>query len=277
MQIFGLDFTSAPGPRKPITCAACELNGNLLQVHDSLKIVSFTAFEAFLRQAGPWLAALDFPFGLPRKLLSNLGWPMLWEGYIQHISSMDKTTFEQTLLHYRESRTPGDKQHLRATDRHAGAISPMMLHRVPVGKMFFQGAPRLLASGASILPCRPTKDSRIVVEGYPALVARALIGKRSYKSDERNKQTPDKENARRDIVAGLLLPELFAHYGIAIEISEAMINTLIQDHMGDNLDALLCAVQAAWAYTQRHNGYGIPSQCDKDEGWIVDPYMVIKA
>jgi hypothetical protein len=276
MQIFGLDFTSVPGPRKPITCAACELKGNLLQVHDSLKITSFNAFEAFLRQPGPWLAALDFPFGLPRKLLSNLGWPMSWEGYIQHVSSMDKTTFEQTLFDYRESRPTGDKQHLRATDRYAGAISPMMLHRVPVGKMFFQGAPRLLASGASILPCRPTNDSRIVVEGYPALIVRILIGKRSYKSDERSKQTPDKELARRDIVAGLRSPELFAHYGVIIELSEAMTNALIQDPMGDKLDALLCAVQAAWAYMQRHKGYGIPSQCDKDEGWIVDPRTVAR-
>src|SRR5712691_823179 len=104
MQIFGLDFTSSPGPRKPITCAACQLEGNLLQVHESLKIDSFTAFEVFLCQAGPWLAALDFPFGLPRKLLFNLGWPETWEGYIQRISSMGKTKFEQTLFDYQASR-----------------------------------------------------------------------------------------------------------------------------------------------------------------------------
>jgi Protein of unknown function (DUF429) len=273
MQIFGLDFTSVPGPRKPITCAACTLQDNLLQVHDCLKINSFSAFEAFLHQPGPWLAALDFPFGLPGKLLSNLGWPETWEGYIQRISSMDKLVFEQTLFDYRESRPTGDKLHMRATDKHAGAISPMMLHRVPVGKMFFQGAPRLLASGASILPCYPTIDSRIVVEGYPALVARTLIGKQSYKSDERSKQTPDKEDARRNIVSGLLSSELFAHYGVTIEVPGAMTDILIQDPMADNLDALLCAIQAAWAYLQRDHGYGIPSQCDKDEGWIVDPLL----
>ncbi|MFL5655604.1 MAG: hypothetical protein ACJ8CB_15685 [Ktedonobacteraceae bacterium] len=38
---------------------------------------------------------------------------------------------------------------------------------------------------------------------------------------------------------------------------------------GDDLDALLCAVQAAWVYTQRDNGYGVPAQCERDEGWIV--------
>jgi hypothetical protein len=39
--------------------------------------------------------------------------------------------------------------------------------------------------------------------------------------------------------------------------------------MGDMLDALLCAVQAARAYLGRDEGYGIPMECDRDEGWIV--------
>ena len=45
--------------------------------------------------------------------------------------------------------------------------------------------------------------------------------------------------------------------------------------MGDNLDALLCALQAAWAYTQRKNGYGIPSKSHRGEGWIVDPGLLM--
>src|SRR5207244_11419761 len=40
MKIFGLDFTSAPRSKKPITCAVCELHDNLLQVKYSLKINS---------------------------------------------------------------------------------------------------------------------------------------------------------------------------------------------------------------------------------------------
>ncbi len=39
------------------------------------------------------------------------------------------------------------------------------------------------------------------------------------------------------------------------------------------LDALLCALQAAWAYTQRERGYGISSACDPLEGCIVDPQL----
>jgi hypothetical protein len=271
MKIFGLDFTSAPGSKKPITAAVCDLNDELLRVNEILRLDSFTAFESFLQLPGPWVAALDFPFGLPQKLLSNLGWPETWQGYIHLLSLMGKTQFEQTLIDYRESRPIGDKHHLRTTDRYAGACSPMMLQRVPVGKMFFQGAPRLLAAGVSILPCHPTNDSRIVVEGYPALVVRKLIGKRSYKNDERSKQTLDKEHARREIIRGLLSPGLSTRYGVTIELPDMLAETCIQDSMADNIDALLCTLQAAWAYSQRTNGYGIPLQCNKVEGWIVDP------
>jgi hypothetical protein len=68
--------------------------------------------------------------------------------------------------------------------------------------------------------------------------------------------------------------ELLANYGITLEVSDAMANAFILDPSGDPLDALLCAIQAGWSYIRRDNGYGIPAQCDKDEGWIVDPLMM---
>jgi len=272
MNIFGIDFTSAPSRKKPITCAACDLQERLLTVNDCLKFPNFDEFDAFLHSDGPWVAALDFPFGQPRKLVSNLGWPQTWEGYVQAVSSLGKTLFENTLTRYQSSRSAGDKQHLRVTDAQAGARSPMMLHRVPVGKMFFQGATRLLASDVSVLPCCPTSDSRIVVEGYPALVARRWIGKRSYKSDEQSKQTADKLIARQHIICKLRSPELLFNYGITLELPDDSTDIFIQDPTGDSLDALLCAIQAAWVYSQRDHNFGIPLNCNKDEGWIVDPY-----
>jgi len=273
MRIFGLDFTSSPARRKPITCAVCEQQGRLLRVQEILSLVSFQDFEAFLHSDGPWLAALDFPFGQPRKLLANLDWPGNWEGYMSIIASMTKKQFEETLTCYRKGRPAGDKQHLRVTDALAGARSPMMLHRVPVGKMFFEGATRLLKSDVSILPCRPADDDRIVVESYPALVARRLIGKWSYKSDERGKQTIDKEKARKEIVSGLYSEELVNGYGLRVELTNEMAEMLIKDAMGDTLDAVLCAAQAGWAFLQRDRGYGIPQGCDRVEGWIVDPFI----
>jgi hypothetical protein len=270
MRIYGLDFTSSPSRRKPITSAFCDLRDTVLSVKSCLTMPSFGEFEAFLRSDGPWLAALDFPFGQPRKLIANLGWPQSWPGYMGVVASMSKDEFEGTLQAYRASRPAGDKLHLRITDQLAGAISPMMLHRVPVGKMFLQGATRLFNSPVSILPCRPTTDNRIVVEGYPALVARKLVGKRSYKSDVRGQQTIDREMARQEIVQGLISKRLVEWYGLSVVMSDEMMETLVKDAMGDALDAVLCAVQAGWAYLERESGYGIPVECDKDEGWIVD-------
>jgi hypothetical protein len=269
MRIYGLDFTSSPTRRKPITCAYCELRGSVLTVKDCLTMSSFAEFEAFLESDGPWLAALDFPFGLPRKLIANLGWPQNWQGYMRIIASMSKTEFEETLHSYRAARSPGDKLHLRFTDQLAGAISPMMLHRVPVGKMFFQGTTRLFNSPISILPCRPTSDTRIAVEGYPALLARKFIGKRSYKSDMRGQQTIDKAMARREIVKGLRSARLQEWYGFSVEMPDPLEEMLVRDAMGDMLDAVLCAVQAGWAYMEREKRYRVPEECDKDEGWIV--------
>jgi hypothetical protein len=270
MLVFGLDFTSAPTRRKPITCACCTLHSTLLTVEQCLALSSFEQFEAFLRQDGPWIAALDFPFGQPRKLLAQLGWPERWEEYVQLVAALGKSAFEQTLIRYRSGRPAGDKLHLRATDALTGARSPMMLERIPVGKMFFAGATRLLSSPVSILPCRPTADHRIVVEGYPALAARRWLGRRSYKSDERQKQTPDQLEARGQIVAALRSDDLSAVYGLKLILPAEVPTQLIADATGDTLDALLCAIQAAWAYSQRPNNYGIPPGHEL-EGWIVDP------
>ena len=47
---------------------------------------------------------------------------------------------------------------------------------------------------------------------------------------------------------------------------------MIDDGSADRLDAVLCAVEAAWAL-RRHDGghprYGLPDAIDPLEGWIV--------
>lgn len=138
MRIYGLDFTSAPRPSKPITCSVCDLKRTALRILDFCQMISFEEFDAFLNNQGPWVAGIDFPFGQPRKLVENLGWPNSWESCVGLIASMSKNTFEKTLNDYRTTRQAGDKQHLREVDRKAKSRSPMMLYGVPVAKMFFQ-------------------------------------------------------------------------------------------------------------------------------------------
>jgi hypothetical protein len=60
---------------------------------------------------------------------------------------------------------------------------------------------------------------------------------------------------------------VYGLYGFAIEAPIA----LCDDPLGDHLDALLCAVEAAWAWQNRAHGFGVPTDLDPLEGWIADP------
>jgi len=114
----------------------------------------------------------------------------------------------------------------------------------------------------------------VAVEAYPAVVARRFLGKRSYKSDERKRQTPLRRTAREDLIAGLESPALVEAYGFVVGMDEPWRGELVRDPKADVLDSVLCAVQAAWAYTKKDEGWGIPEECDRDEGWIVDPQLL---
>lgn len=62
-----------------------------------------------------------------------------------------------------------------------------------------------------------------------------------------------------------------ARYGFSLRADNDLCADCIGDDSGDLLDSLLCTVQAAWAYSRRDYGFGIPRECDTLEGWIVDP------
>lgn len=272
MKVHGIDFTSAPSHRKPITCVDCTLENGFLHLNDLKNLETFDQFDEFLANGTEWIAGIDFPFGQPRKLICNLGWPLSWDGYVGKIDEMDEQKFVDTMKEYRQPRPKGDKHHFRDTDKIAKSCSPMMLFGVPVGKMFFKGAPRLLKSGASILPCHKNGSQRIVVEAYPKLVAKKLIVKPQYKNDTKKKQTSQLRYARQEIVKKLKSGCIRFYYGFDVVLNEDFATKIIDDPTGDCLDAFLCAIQAGWAYEQRELGYGIPEGFEL-EGWIVDPEL----
>ncbi len=258
-RIYGLDLTSVPTRRKPITCAQCRLVAEGLWLERTELFADFAAFETFLRREGSWVAGLDAPFGQPRKLVENLDYPRIWEGYAARFGELSRAEFVRLLTDYKEKRAIGDKEHRRATDAKARSQSPMKLYGVPVGKMFYEVAPRLAQSPINIPLLRPTRDARTAIEAYPALVARTFIGSRSYKSDTKRKQTPEQQGARAALVTGLLSAKFDEYYGFRLRVTSAQQAELVADPKADVLDALLCAVQAAWA--ARQPAYGIPGRC----------------
>ena len=267
MKIYGIDFTSTPSRKKPITCVECVLEGTRLTAATPTEWPSFDGFEARLKEPGPWIAGIDFPFGQARRFIKTIGWPETWQGYVRHAKSLGRKDFVDTLNDYRAPRPAGDKEHRRITDKRACSISPQKLYGIPVAKMFFEGAPRLIETNVTVPGLQDGDPERIVVEAYPGVLARYLVGKTSYKHDTRAKQTTALQEARLKIMQAIESGVLEQHYGVSVSAPVG----LVDDPTGDRLDALLCAIQASRAWTKRDTKFGEPDDTDPLEGWIADP------
>ena len=91
------------------------------------------------------------------------------------------------------------------------------------------------------------------------------VTKASYKSDERAKQTLERQETRLHIVETLEKGDY--RFGVRLEAG-AFRQDLIADASGDLLDACLCGILAAWAWQRREQAFGLP-HFDSLEGWIV--------
>jgi len=264
LQLFGVDFTSAPTRRKPITVAHGALAGRRLALQRVETLEAFEAFEALLARPGPWLGGFDFPFGLPRELVEALGWPRQWLALMRHYAALPRAAIRDTFAAFCAARPAGAKFAHRACDGPAGASPSMKWVNPPVAFMLHAGVPRLIDAGVHLPGLHAGDDTRVALEAYPGLLARELIGTRSYKSDDKAKQTPERLIARKDLLEAL--EQGRTRLGLRVAMSHAQRDALAADASGDRLDALLCLVQAAWASTQP--GYGVPAGVDAIEGWI---------
>jgi len=248
------------------------LQGRRLTVVRVDRLTDFPAFENFLQSPGPWVAGFDMPFGLPRELVTSLGWPTDWARLVEHIQRIGKDAFKLALNTIRESRPFGARYIHRLGDSVAGSSSPMKLINPPVGLMFYEGAHRLLAAQLSVIPCRPTASDRIALETYPGYLARRIT-RASYKKDGKEGATARRREARAQILERLCSANERANLidDLKLDVSETLRQQCIDDGSGDTLDAVLCAVQVAIARRQFEAGddrYGIPAGADSLEGWI---------
>jgi len=267
MIVLGCDFTSAPSATKPITVARCRLDGTVLTLERIERYQDFTGFEALLDAPGPWVAGFDFPFGQARRFLAQAGWPLRWADYVRRAEALGAKGFAAALEAYKAERPAGDKHHRRVCDARTGAQSPQTLYGTPVAKMWFQGAVRLLRAGVQVPLLRATGDDRVALEVYPGVAARALAGRASYKSESGVEEA--RRTQRAAIVAALRGDALRQHYGVTLALGEAQAEALVDEPKGDALDAVLAAVQTAWA--SGCENWGIPAEADAAEGWICDP------
>lgn len=261
----GVDFTSRPTARKPITVALGQLQHGVLRLTRIETHAEFDGFSSWLHTPGPWLGVFDLPFGLPRELVLALGWPTEWRALMEHYAALSREDIRSTFAAFCDARPVGGKFAHRAADKPAGSSPSMKWVNPPVAYMLHAGVPLLLAAGVH-LPGLHTGDlSRVALEGYPGLLAREVLGARSYKNDARIKQTPERLIARIDLVDAL--DQGRTRLGLRLKLSHAQRESLIADASGDRLDAVLCLMQAAWASTRIN--HGLPETIDPLEGWIV--------
>lgn len=263
--LVGVDFSSRPTRRKPITLAHGERAGAVLRLTGTQQFGSLPAFGEWLAQPGRWLGAFDFPFGLPRELVDSLGWPTDWRALMVHYASLSRDEIRDTFTRFCAARPAGGKFAHRACDGPAGSSPSMKWVNPPVAYMLHAGVPLLMAGGVSLPAVGWAGDAaRVALEGYPGLLARELIGRRSYKSDEAAKQTPDRLIARKDLVDAL--EQGRTRLQLRLKLTHAQREALVDDATGDRLDAVLCLLQAGWAAAQPR--FGLPPRHDLLEGWI---------
>lgn len=272
-ELWGCDFSSAPSRRKPIVLARGGLRAGRVLLERLETFETLNGFGQRVAEPGHWVGGFDLPFGLPRELVEQLGWPTDWLACMRHYAALSRAEIRECFAAFCAARPAGAKFAHRATDRPAGSSPSMKWVNPPVAYMLHAGLPLLLEAGVSLPGLCSGDEARVALEAYPGLLARSVLGARSYKSDDKAKQTPERLIARKDLLHALEqgTAPLLQAAGLRLKLSHAQHDELVADASGDRLDAVLCLLQAAWALTQQQGGhvrYGLPD-FDPLEGWIV--------
>ena len=265
--LVGCDFSSCPNRRKPIVMALGRGREERVRLEAFEQLDSLEGFAEWLVQPRSWIGGFDFPFGLPRELVEQLGWPRDWASSIRHFAGLSRPEIRATFAAFCAARPPGGKFAHRRCDSSAGSSPSMKWVNPPVAYMLHAGAASLLASGVHLPGLHRGDEARVALEAYPGLFARELIGRRSYKNDDPAKQTAEREAAREKLVEAL--QEGRSRLQLRLELSPELRDAMLEDASGDHLDAVLCLMQAAWGARQGPPVYGLPPDLDPLEGWIV--------
>lgn len=268
--LLGCDFSSSPSRRKAIVMALGERRGSRVVLARLQRFETLSDFGRWLAEPRCWVGGFDLPFGLPRDLVQQLGWPLQWQACMRHYQSLTRAQIREAFVGFCAARPVGGKFAHRATDGPAGSSPSMQWVNPPVAYMLHAGVPLLLDAGVHLPGLHAGDPQRVALEAYPGLLAREVLGRRSYKSDARAQQTPERLLARKDLITAL--EQGHTRLDLQLKLTHAQRDALADDASGDSLDAVLCLVQAAWAERVHAAGgamYGLPAGMDPLEGWIV--------
>lgn len=278
--LLGCDFSSSPSRQKTIVLALGRWCDGQVVLTDVQHFSTLAAWQAGLDALeGCWVGGFDLPFGLPRELVQAWGWPTDWTTSVHTFAAQSRAVLRPQLQAFCDARPHGHKFAHRATDGPAGSSPSMKWINPPVAWMLHAGMPVLLALKAhcpahEAAPAAP--PTRVALEAYPGLLARALLGlpkqtrRLGYKQDDPKRQTPAQREVRERMTHALLTGAY--PWGLRLSATPAQQTRWCEDAKGDVLDAVLCLMQAAWSWQQHAQGHprwGLPAEVDALEGWIV--------
>ncbi len=254
------------------------LHAGCVQLKQLRSFETLASFQDFLHQPiandALCVGGFDLPFGLPRAWVEAMQWPVTWPECMDRYALHSREELRQFFKSFCDARPAGAKFAHRSTDLPAGSSPSMKWVNPPVAWMMHAGVPLLRQAAWTLHGLEEGRVNCVALEAYPGLLAREIVGHRSYKSDDKSKHTPERWLARKDILHALDLAQ--TRLSLRLKLTAAQHDTLLADGSGDALDAVLCMVQAAWACVQHEEAkakgqkpnYGMPN-FDRLEGWIV--------
>ena len=271
-KLIGIDFSSTPTKKKPVAVAVGRWVENTILVDGLESFIRHEEMQALLTREKNFVAAIDMPFGLSRQLVDGLQWPgakradpQAWSDLIRFYSSLPRDDIRSIFKAWCDARPVGKKFAHRVCDTPAGSSPSMKWVNPPVAFMLHAGAPLLLGAGVHIPGMQAGDPDRVVLEAYPGYLARQVLGRQSYKSDDPKKDTSDRRMARSELLCALEEGMLL---NIKVVVRPYLRARLLEDVKADHLDAVLCCLAAAWSQKRSNANYGLPEVIDPVEGWI---------
>lgn len=241
-KVAGVDFSGARDAGKHIWIAEGEITMSGLHVETLTRADNLpggaAAFAPALHGLVEYVASLDktlvgfdFPFSLPRSLITQQDWP----GFVRHFS----TTYSEPAAFRDACRlATGGRELKRETDREAKV--PWCTYNLRLYRQTWAGIrhvlwPLISDDRARVIPMQAPDDAKpLIAEICPA----SFLKKEDLYAPYKGRGEPLRK-ARSSILLELSKRELLR------PLSRAMRRTVIDDIGGDALDAILSALCAA--------------------------------
>jgi hypothetical protein len=236
-RIYGVDFSGAAKAGKKIWIATGMIEGDMLHIEACYRAADLrnsgeernrclAALRDFVQREADSAFGFDFPFGLPRDLVTKDSWKDFVLSFPDRYASPEE--FRETCR-----QVAGDSELKRATDQESR--TPFSPYNLRLYRQTYFGirdvlAPLVRDQQACVLPMQPAlPDQPWVMEICPASTLKRESLNRSYKG-----KGPGRYVTRDYILADI-------ERKTPLSIPKPLRSAILEDHEGDALDSVVAA------------------------------------